>query len=185
MAKSLGIEEWLGQYVEKLSSGMKMKLAIARTLLLEREILFLDEPTLGMDVNTIALFIDIIKSFKGTIILTSHDLSVVEKLCDRIAFINEGKILNIGTQEEVKSLIESDINIEILIKNRKDELVSELMQKKFILEIVEHTREGIKIKLKERFDYKKLFKVLSDYNIIKIKEIETSLEDLFLKQIKS
>jgi len=62
MAKILGIEKWLNQYVEKLSSGMKMKLALCRTLLLERDILFLDEPTLGLDVKTIALFIEIIKN---------------------------------------------------------------------------------------------------------------------------
>ena len=89
MVKLLGIEDWLGQYVEHLSSGMKMKLALARTLLLERDILFLDEPTLGLDVKTVNLFIEIIKNVESTVIFTSHDLSVVEKLCDRIAFINE------------------------------------------------------------------------------------------------
>ncbi len=55
MSKLFGIEKWLNQYVEHLSSGMKMKLALARTLLLERNILFLDEPTLGLDVKTVNL----------------------------------------------------------------------------------------------------------------------------------
>ncbi len=177
----LGIEDWLNQYVEKLSSGMKMKLALCRTLLLERDILFLDEPTLGLDVKTIALFVDIIKNLDHTIIFTSHDLSVVEKLCDRIAFINEGEILNIGTQDEVKGLIESEIKIEITITNRKQELISELKNYNFIADITHQRKNIILISLKERAYYKNLFQLLGNYNIIKIKEIETSLEDLFLR----
>ncbi len=177
----LGIEDWLNQYVEKLSSGMKMKLALCRTLLLERDILFLDEPTLGLDVKTITLFVDIIKNLDHTIIFTSHDLSVVEKLCDRIAFIDEGEILSIGTQDEVKGLIESEIKIEITITNRKQELISELKNYNFIADITHQRKNIILISLKERAYYKNLFQLLGNYNIIKIKEIETSLEDLFLR----
>ena len=181
MAKRLGIENWLDQLVEKLSSGMKMKLALCRTLLIERDILFLDEPTLGMDVNTIALFVDIIRNFKGTIILASHDLSVVEKLCDRIAFINQGKITNIGTQDEVKVLIESDINIEISLRQQKQELLSDLQKQDFIIEITEPRKDLVRIRLKERSNYRPLLELLSNYEIMKIKEVETSLEKLFLK----
>ena len=79
MVKLLGIEDWLDHYVEHLSGGMKMKLALARMLLLEHDILFLDKPTLGLDVKTINLFIDKIKNVDSSIIFTSHDLSVVEK----------------------------------------------------------------------------------------------------------
>ena len=181
MARKLGIEDWLDQYVEKLSSGMKMKLALCRTLLLEREILFLDEPTLGLDVSTIALFVDIIKDFKGTIILTSHDLSVVEKLCDRIAFINKGKIINVGTQEEVKRLIETDINIQIFIKHGKEDLIRDLNEHKFVSDINMYKKDLLQVRLNERSNYPELLQILSNYEIIKIKEIETSLEDLFLK----
>ncbi|GAH97259.1 unnamed protein product, partial [marine sediment metagenome] len=97
LAKDFGLEKWLNQYVENFSSGMKMKLALCRTLLLDRKILFLDEPTLGLDVKSIALIIKKLKKLKKTIFLTSHDMGVVEKLCDRIAFINNGKIVKIGT----------------------------------------------------------------------------------------
>ena len=181
MVKLLGIENWLNVYVEKLSSGMKMKVALARTLLLERDILFLDEPTLGMDVNTVNLFIDIIKNVENTIIFTSHDLSVVEKLCNRIAFINEGKILKIGTQEEIKNLGGSEITLEISISSKKQELISKLNSHNFITHITEQRNNGILVHLKERTYYKDLLSILSNYEITKIKEVETSLEDLFLK----
>ena len=181
MVKSLGIEDWLGQYVEHLSSGMKMKLALARTLLLERDILFLDEPTLGLDVKTVNLFIDIIKNLESTIIFTSHDLSVVEKLCDRIAFINEGKILKIGTQDEIKNLAGSEIKVEISLAGKKQELISELHSHNFITDVSDQRKNGILVRLKERTYYKDLLSLLSNYEILKIKEVETSLEDLFLK----
>ncbi len=181
MAKLLGIENWLNQYVEKLSSGMKMKLALARTLLLERDILFLDEPTLGLDVKTINLFVDIIKNMECTIILTSHDLAVVEKLCDRIGFINRGKILKIGTQNEIKNLVGSEIKIEISLARKKQELLSELHSHDFIIEIDKQQKNSVLVQLKERAYYKDLLNVLSNYEIMKIKEVDISLEDLFLK----
>ena len=181
ITKLLGIENWLNQYVEKLSSGMKMKLALCRTLLLEREILFLDEPTLGLDVKTVTLFVDIIKNLDSTIIIASHDLIVVEKLCDKIAFLNKGKILNIGTQEEIKNLMESEIKIEISLTNRNQELISELQNQNFITDITIQRKNSILIRLKERAYYKDLFKLLSNYDITKIKEQETSFEELFLK----
>jgi len=182
MSERLGIEKWLHQYVENLSSGMKMKLALARTLLLERDILFLDEPTLGLDVKTISLFVDIIKNIKSTVILTSHDLSVVEKLCDRIAFIDQGKIRNVGTQQEVTALIDSEIKIEINISHGKQDLISELRRQNFIADINENRKDGILVRLKERSEYKTLLRLLSNYEIIKIKEVDTPLEDLFLRQ---
>lgn len=181
IANLLGIRKWLNQYVEKLSSGMKMKLALCRTLLLERDILFFDEPTLGLDVKTISLFIEIIKNLNRTIIFTSHDLSVIEKLCDRIAFINQGKILNIGTQEEVKNLIESQIKIEISLKQKSQKLISELKNVNFVTDIIELQKNDISISIKERTYYKDLLKILSNYDVVKVKEIENSLEGLFLK----
>ena len=181
ITKLLGIETWLDQYVENLSSGMKMKLALSRTLLLEREILFLDEPTLGLDVKTVNLFIEIIKNIKSTIILTSHDLSVVEKLCDRVAFINEGKIINIGTQDEIKTLTESEIKIEITFSLQEKTLISELYKHDFITGITNIRDNSVMIHLKEREYYSDLLNLLSNYKITKLKETETSLEDLFLK----
>lgn len=181
MAKLFGIENWLNQYVENLSSGTKTKLALCRTLLLERDILFLDEPTIGLDVKAISFIIDILKKIEGTIIITSQDMSVVEKLCDRIAFINDGKILKIGTQEDIKTLAESEIKIEISLNHRKQELITELHRQDFINSITENQQNRILVRLKGRAYYKKFLKIVSQYDIIKIKEFEPSLEDIFMK----
>ena len=182
IAKEFGLERWLNQYVENFSSGMKMNLALCRTLLLNRKILFLDEPTLGLDVKTVSFIIDKLKKVKSTIFLTSHAMAVVEKLCDRVAFINEGNILNIGTQEEIKQLIKTVIKIEVIIVENKNKLKAELNQQEFINDIVE-TKKGFIISLKNRGFYKDLLFLLSKYKVLKVKELELSLEDMFLKII--
>ena len=183
MLKKFGLEKWANQYVENFSSGMKNKLALCRTLLLERKILFLDEPTLGLDVQSVSFMIEQIKNANSTVFLTSHDMSVVEKLCDRIAFINNGKIVRVGTQNELKQIIKNEITINILIKNNKNQLQSELRQQEYVLDTVDDNNENLIVTIKERKKYKDLLFILSKYDILKVKEQELSLGDLFLKLI--
>ena len=182
MAKEFGLEKWLNQYVEHFSSGMKMKLALCRTLLLNRKILFLDEPTLGLDVKIISFIIDKIKKSKKTIFLTSHDMSVVEKLCDRVAFIDKGKILKVGTKDDIKRMMQKEIKIEVAINGSKNQLKAELNRREFVEEITS-INGGFTVCLKKRDYYKDLLLVLGKYNILKVREQELSLEDLFLKII--
>ncbi len=183
IVKEFGLEKWLFQYVENFSSGMKIKLALCRTILLERPILFLDEPTLGLDVTSVSFIVDKIKSLNKTILLTSHDMNVVEKLCDRIAFINKGKIMKIGTKEDLKKIEQNTIKIEIGIKEGKDQLKSELNSLNFIIDIVEK-KSGFLINIKERKFYQNLCQNLGRYRVNKIKEHDLSLEDLFLRFIE-
>jgi len=182
MAEELGLTDWLSQYVEVYSSGMKMKLALCRTLLLEQDILFLDEPTLGLDVKSKSFIIEKIKKLDKTIFLTSHDMSVIEKLCDRIAFINTGKILNVGTKDDVKTLMQTQIKIDIEIKDNKKQLMNELDQHDFVKEISE-TKIGLEVILKNREQYINLIQILGKYPILRINEPKLTLEELFLKVI--
>ncbi len=182
LAKDFGLEKWLNQYVENFSSGMKMKLALCRTLLLDRKILFLDEPTLGLDVKSIALIIKKLKNLKKTIFLTSHDMGVVEKLCDRIAFINKGKIVKIGTKEDIKELEQKEINIEITVNNEREKLINELRSLNFINNVRE-VNNNINVSFKNRSNYNNLLATLTKYDIFKIQENELSLEDLFLNLV--
>lgn len=180
MAEEFGLEKWLNQYVENFSSGMKMKLALLRTILLERKILFLDEPTLGLDVKSKDNIVDIIKKLDQTIFLTSHDMGVVEQLCNRIAFIDKGNIIKIGTKEELKNLMHTEIKIEVFINDNKNQLKSELNNNNFIKEIID-MNNGFIISIKERNNFPNLLSILSKYNVTKINEQEINLSDLFRK----
>ncbi len=181
-AEAFGLTKWLNQYVSNYSSGMKMKLALLRTLLLNRKIIFLDEPTLGLDVKMIAFIIERLKETDSTIFLTSHDMSVVEKLCNRIAFINNGQILKIGIKEDVKKLEQKGVQIEIEISKKINQLKAELYKKEFITDILD-TDNGIIASLENRNNYRDLALVLSNYEFNRIKEVEYSLEDLFINLI--
>lgn len=180
ITEEFGLRNWINELVENFSAGMLMKLALCRTLLLNREILILDEPTLGLDVTSKIFIIEKLKKTNSTIFLSSHDMNVVEKLCDRIAFIKNGQIVKIGTKEDIKSFKTATIRIEIQIKDRKIEL-ARVLGKEENVEDVKKTEKGLIVSLSNRNSYKILFKILSNYNVLKIKEFENSLEDMFLK----
>lgn len=179
-AKEFGLENWLDQYVETFSSGMKMKLALLRTFILNRPILFLDEPTLGLDVKLKKSITERIKKLNKTILLTSHDMSVVEKLCDHIAFINKGNIIRIGTKEDLKDFEHRELRFEIKIIENRNQLSSELNQQNFVTELID-TNPGIALSLNKRENLNKLYSILGKYKILKVQEKELSLEDLFIK----
>ncbi len=91
-------------HVEALSGGMKRRLVIARALLHEPQMLILDEPTTGLDPQArqwIWTYFEKLKVQKKTIIMTTHYMEEAEKLCDRIAIVDHGKILDVGTSSEL------------------------------------------------------------------------------------
>ncbi len=102
----LGIaESRLGRPLEQMSRGMQQKVAIARALLTSPNLLLMDEPTTGLDPRSkleVQTFIEEIReSHDATIVLTTHDLAEAERLCDRIAILNDGRMVAEGTPEEL------------------------------------------------------------------------------------
>jgi len=105
MTALLGLESVLGRKAGKLSGGWQRRLSIAMALICEPQILFLDEPTLGLDVIARSELWDLIRSMKGkiTIILTTHYMEEAEALSDRIAIMKAGKLLICDTAEAIKA----------------------------------------------------------------------------------
>lgn len=103
---AFSLNEVLNRRAKTLSGGWQRRLSIAIGLITKPKILFLDEPTLGLDVLARRELWKIIKSLKGktTIILTSHYLEEIEALCDRIAVLFKGRVLAEGTIKEIKKL---------------------------------------------------------------------------------
>ena len=100
------LHDVLNQRAKTLSGGYKRKLSIAIALISKPKILFLDEPTLGLDVFARRELWGIINKLKEeiTIILTSHYLEEIEHLCDRVGVLQKGKLLQVGTIEEIKQI---------------------------------------------------------------------------------
>ncbi len=113
LLKMVDLEEWGNRYVSQYSGGMRKRLELICGLVNAPQILFLDEPTLGLDVNTRANLWRYIRQVKEqlglTIILTSHYLEEVDELADEISIIDHGKIIVSGTSEELKKSLKGDI----------------------------------------------------------------------------
>ena len=110
LCDNLKLASVINRKAGKLSGGWQRRLSIAMALISEPKILFLDEPTLGLDVLARSELWDIIKSLKGkiTIILTTHYMEEAEQLSDRIAIMKDGKLLACDTPDAIKTQAEED-----------------------------------------------------------------------------
>jgi ABC-2 type transport system ATP-binding protein len=103
-------------YVGKLSGGQKQRLAVACALIGDPEMLFLDEPTVGLDPQNRRQMWDILRSFRAqgrTILLTTHYMDEAERLCDRIAVVDHGKVIALGTPAELIARLGGDHLVEV------------------------------------------------------------------------
>ena len=105
LTRLLGLHDVIGKKAGKLSGGWQRRLSIAMALISEPEILFLDEPTLGLDVIARSDLWDIIRTLKGkvTTILTTHYMEEAEALSDRVGIMRDGKLLVCDTPERIKT----------------------------------------------------------------------------------
>lgn len=117
MLKEVQLEDKAKNYVKQLSGGQKQRFSIATTLINQPKVIFLDEPTTGLDPQARINLWDMIRAIKKngvTIVLTTHYMDEAEQLCDRLAIMDHGKIINIGTPKEfIKNLIASGFKKEI------------------------------------------------------------------------
>lgn len=124
IVKSFDLDEVLRQKAKTLSGGWKRRLSIAIGLISKPQILFLDEPTLGLDVIARRELWKIIRSLKGkiTIILTTHYLEEAEALCDKVAIIAKGNVMAAGTCEELKHIAKTNDFEDAFIKIAEGEI---------------------------------------------------------------
>ena len=124
----MGLAERAKEQVKKFSGGMKRRLSIAMALVSEPQVLFLDEPTLGLDPQSRRAIWEHIEALKGetTIVLTTHYLEEADALADRIAVIDEGRVVALGTAEELKAQILDRSVTVVEADNIPDEAIEEL-----------------------------------------------------------
>jgi ABC-2 type transport system ATP-binding protein len=125
----MGLEDRADELVEKYSSGMRQKLAIARAILHDPEVLLLDEPTLGLDPSfsrSIRVFIreELNRKQGKTILLTTHYMDEADQMCDRVAFINKGRIVAVDSPEKLKAIIGMNEVLKIVVSNLDEKVLT-------------------------------------------------------------
>jgi len=128
----VGLEEKVNSYIVKLSGGQKQRLAVALALVGDPEMLFLDEPTTGLDPQARRQLWDVIRSLKDrgrTVVITTHYMDEAERLCDRVAVIDLGKVIALGSPAELiarvggANVIDLELDPETTVRPPNDELM--------------------------------------------------------------
>ena len=150
----VGLSERADDEVEKYSKGMRQRLQVCRGLINDPQVLFLDEPTLGLDVNIakdIRKFIceKIVREQGKTVLLTTHYMYEAEEMCDRVGFLSKGKLVAVGSAEELKRRMPSGFSMEVLVTRLSQEAFEDLQRlkavKKAIITDYEGEAEGEKV----------------------------------------
>jgi ABC-2 type transport system ATP-binding protein len=126
----VGLTERANDLVQTYSGGMRRRLEIARGLIHSPEVLFLDEPTIGLDPQSRRAVWDLLEQLRRdtglTISLTTHYMDEAETLCDRIAILDGGKIIAIGTPAELKAMVKGSDRLELEVAGDADKIVAML-----------------------------------------------------------
>lgn len=184
------IEDVSKRLIKNLSKGYKQRVGLAQAVLGFPEIIILDEPTVGLDPKQIIEIRDLIKSLKNkhTIILSSHILSEVSAVCDKILIISKGKLVACDTPEGLTRLMTGEAELEITVKGTKEKLltvlekIGEIEERR--LETVSEDQTKAIIKTGEDVDIREpLFYLLAEEKLPLLDmHISTkSLEDIFLE----
>ncbi|WP_085505192.1 ABC transporter ATP-binding protein [Thalassobacillus devorans] len=182
----VGLEDAIQVKAKNFSFGMKKKLGIAQAIINKPDILFLDEPTSGVDANSILSIHTLINEIAATgttIFLTSHNLDEVEKLCDEVAIMNNGTIQTKGNMEQLRAHYKRDITLYIkhssILEGSREKMGKDLSV--WVNDVnLGDTLSEILIE-EEKFipEINKIF-VINNINVYRLEVDEPSLEEIFL-----
>lgn len=158
--------------IDGLSSGNKKKVAIIQALLHNPSLLILDEPTSGLDPLMQHTFFEVLKeeNQRSTIFFSSHDLGEVQKMCNKVAIIKQGKIIKVESVDRLRSQQFKTITVEFKDKNASLEIEG----------VIKREATGTQHKILFNGDIKKLLYTLSQQDIQNISIEEPSLEEIFM-----
>lgn len=192
LTNELNLKSVENKIIKNLSKGYRQRVSLAGTLIGNPEILILDEPNVGLDPKQIIEVRNLITSLKKdhTILLSSHILTEVNEMCDRVIIIDKGKIIATDTGENLKKKIDKNI-VDIIIEDPENNInkikhdIDGIIDIKFINEN-ENKEKEYQIEAEERVDIRKeLMNKLGKLNIviIELKKTKSTLEDVFVKLI--
>jgi len=172
-------------WVSKLSGGQQQRLAVATALVSHPQILFLDEPTTGLDPQSRRQLWDIVLDFKstgGTVLLTTHYMEEAHRLCDRVAIVDHGRVIALGTPSELIATLGAEHVVEIALENDNPALDDRLREVPGVQD-VRRERTGIQLTVSEvHRTIPALLGTLREQGMVlaKLTTHHASLEDVFV-----
>ena len=191
--KDVGLIDVQKKLIRNLSRGYKQRVSMAGALIGDPKVLILDEPTVGLDPKQITEIRDLIRKLgkNHTVILSSHILSEVSQICEKVIIINKGKLLAVDTPSNLEEKFEDDNRIYVTVEDEKNKInkvakkIKNLKSIEFIKDKNDGTKEYELIADKSTDLRKEIFNLFpkNDINILELKKTEITLEDAFLKLI--
>ncbi len=186
----VGLRDRADEKVEGYSRGMKQRLHLARALLHDPPVLFLDEPTAGLDPIGARELRDTVRGLRErgkTIVLTTHYLFEADTLCDRVGVVNEGKLVALGTPAELKRLVSDQSVVELEVFGVSPEAVTRLRALESVDSVAVEQRElrqvlRIQTPLGERA-VARLLETLGGVEVGRVSVREATLEDAYVRLI--
>lgn len=189
--KMVGLTDKKNSYVGGYSRGMRHRLSIAQALLSEPQVLFLDEPTLGLDpigARDVRNLINQLKDKKKlTIVMSSHTLPEVEQICDEVAVFNHGKLIAQDSVEGLRNRAGLKLLIEIVLKSRDDRVVNVLKSLNYVQDIQGMDSGRILVTCRGEEEYRpQLLEAVYNVNqdILSFGAREYNLEDILFKLLQ-
>ena len=189
-----GLKDVENKLIRNLSRGYKQRVSLAGALVGNPDVIILDEPTVGLDPKQITEIRNLIKELgkTHTVILSSHILSEVSQICNKVIIINKGKIVAIDTPENLESKVSNKNCLYVTVEDSEDKMntIKNKIQEIKKLELVEKNEDGTKqymIESEDNVDLRKMiFSELAkeDITIFEMKKADTTLEDAFMKLIE-
>ncbi len=174
--------------INTFSKGLRQRIGIARALVHDPKIIIFDEPTMGLDPATAITIREFIGGLKGkkTIILCTHYMDEADSLCDRVAILNQGQILDMGTPEELKSRIHGDLILKIDLKypDKISESDFSFVRSLEGIENVSLNGKELDVSLNSRENISKIIEHLGS-NVLAVNTKEPTLEDVFIKTMSN
>ncbi len=178
----LGLAERQKDFPNTFSGGMQRRLTVARALVHNPRILFLDEPTTGLDPQAKRAIWDYFLSLKGkrTLFLTTHNMEEADFLCDQVTIIDNGSVIASGTTSQLKEMAESSWFYEIEVARQAEEYALKFQGMPFV-ECLSRQDGVISVCLKKEGSLGNLVEQIDLKDLKKITSRQPSLEDVFLK----
>jgi ABC-2 type transport system ATP-binding protein len=190
IAARAGLTEVTGRLIRNLSKGFRQRVGLAQALLGDPKVLILDEPTVGLDPKQIIEIRDLIRTLgkNHTVILSSHILSEVQEICDRVIVIHQGCMVADGTTEELSRRMTGSVQLEMVIEGSAEQVLGVLRAVPGVASVLLLEQDGKKasyrITAEEDADIRHdVFHSLAQNSlaILSMNQVQASLEDIFLK----